>query len=109
MGGQRHQQHFIAVPCTGRVQHKHKDVALGSCDSRVPLVPAAGPAQQGQEVPLILPGWQEQGLHPWKSSPTVSMCLVRAFWRFWVLFGFFAFPSRIGCGPGPCSDMFYYQ
>lgn len=80
-----------------------EDVALGSCDSCVPLVPAAGPPQQGQEVPLILPGWQEQGLHPWRCSPTISMCLVRAFFFLEVL-GFvwiFAFPLQDRMWPWP--------
>lgn len=36
-------------------------------------------SQQGQEVPVTLAGWQQWGLHAWKSSPTLSMCLVRAF------------------------------
>lgn len=89
---------LFVVPCTGRIQHMHEDVALGSCDSCVPLVPAAGPPQQGQEVPLILPGWQEQGLCPWKCSPTISICLVRAF------FGGFGFRLDF-CFPFAGSDV----
>lgn len=37
----------------------HEDVAPGSYASRVPLVPVAGPEQQGQKVPLIMAGWQD--------------------------------------------------
>lgn len=40
------------VRCTGSVQHLHDDVAPGSCDPRVPLVPSARPRRQGWEVPL---------------------------------------------------------
>lgn len=65
----------------------------------VPLVPAAGPAQQGQEVPLILAGWQDWCLHPCKPSPPASMCSVRAFWRFCLDFCFPFAGSDVALAP----------
>lgn len=72
---------FIVVPAQG---------GSGTCvrmwhwepGTPVPLVPAAGPAQQGQEVPLILAGWQERGLHPWKSIPPSARAWLEPFGGF---------------------------